>query len=267
MKDIIRTACKAAVDAGNHLLKSYDKEISIQTKADNSSVTNLDKESEEIIINCIRSRYPHHDIISEENNNYKIGSEYTWVIDPLDGTHNFINKIPLFTVSIGIYNIDKVVAGIIYVPFTRDLYIGQRGHGAFKNKSRLSVSSKSDISDCAFHFDSGLKKFTRNEYDIISSIAYKSFNNRVLGCSTLNLALCAEGAIDIVVEFDDYPWDYCSGIVILNEAGGKVTDINGDNFVFGNRAYIASNGYVHKKIIDLIERYTREYEAIPSFFK
>lgn len=136
------TVIKAAKEAGKVLMKNYGKIKNIKTKEKNSYVTNIDLESEKTIFSIIRKKFPEHNIISEESGSLNKKSEYTWYIDPLDGTHNYINNIPIFGVSIALAQNKIVKYGAICLPYFNEFYIAEKGKGAFLNGKRIKVSNK-----------------------------------------------------------------------------------------------------------------------------
>lgn len=251
MKDIISVASEAALEAGRLLRQHFGTVTEVRKKEDNSLVSALDKKSESVIIDYIRTHFPRHRILSEESNQVKQADAqgYTWIIDPLDGTHNYLNAWPLFAVSIGIVKDTEFVAGVIYLPYTMELYTAEKSCGAFKNGGRITVAAKQSLGACSLVFDSGFRHFTQTQYNCLANITPHVFNFRVSGCSVGNLALCAEGKCDIIVEFDDYPWDYAAGVPIVKEAGGVVSSLNGGMFTLGDRSYIACNTLVHPDVV------------------
>lgn len=252
MKTIVDVAQNAVEEAGAFLRDHARQVNGVVQKADKSFVTALDRTSEEMIRKIISASFPLHAILGEEEGQDRVIDDYLWVVDPLDGTHNLINGIPLFAVSVGVIYQNEFVAGAICLPLSGDVYVAELGQGAYKNGERILVSNKLDFASCSLAFDSGFRNFEGPQFDILEALAPHAFNARVFGCSVGNLALLAEGSIDVVVEFDDYPWDNAAGVVIVREAGGCVTDVDGSDFVFEGRRYVASNGLVHGEVMNMI---------------
>jgi len=254
MKDIVTVAQKAVTEAGAFLRDQAQCVDGVTQKADKSLATVLDQKSEKMIREMILDSFPSHAILGEEGGQDRSVEDYLWVVDPLDGTHNLINGIPLFAVSVGVVHNNAFVVGAICLPLSGDVYVAEQGQGAFKNGERISVSDKSNFASCSLAFDSGFRHFEDLQFDVLATLAPKAFNARVFGCSVGNLALLAEGGLDVIVEFDDYPWDNAAGVVIVREAGGRITDLDGSDFEFEGRRYVASNGQVHDEVLDMIAK-------------
>jgi myo-inositol-1(or 4)-monophosphatase len=255
MKDIIGVGIEAAKEAGALLADNFGKISRVESKGNRDLVTNLDKEAEKLIVNKIKGKFPGHGIIAEEGGKENTGNDYVWIIDPLDGTHNYIRNLRLFAVSIGIVHKQVFVGGIIYAPLDEELYVAEKGSGAYKNNVRLSVSSRSDLKDCSLGFDSSI----RNSPDImlaaLKDIASCAFNIRMFGSSAIALGYIAEGNIDGTVEFFDKPWDFAAGVCIVEEAGGRFSTLEGKPVSPDTTGYIASNGLIHDKIKNIVVSY------------
>ena len=248
MKDIIKIGIRAAKEAGDFLLQNADKKKNVTEKDDWSLVTDMDPRAEKIVVDIIKSAYPRHGILCEEGSSKKSSGDYLWVIDPLDGTHNYIRGLPHYGVSIGIVHKEDIVAGVIYMPQEETLYVSEKGGGAFKNGKRIYVSSRPDIKKCTMSFDSSVRYAPILKPKILSALAKRVFNVRMYGASTTALTFVAEGKVDIAVEFDDDPWDFAAGLSLVTEAGGKFTDFNGKPATYKTEGYVASNGLVHEEV-------------------
>jgi len=252
MKNIVDIGIKAAREAGEYLSKNSGKEKNVSIKSDKSLVTDFDSQAEKIIVDIIRSEFPTHSIMAEEGNNTSFSNDYLWIIDPIDGTHNFIRSIPLYGVSIGVVHQNKFVAGIIYMPTDNELYFSEKGNGAFKNDTPIKVSNKTEINECTLSFDSCLRKNSELKTDVLKTLAMKVFNIRMFGASTTLLTYLAEGKIDISVEFDDKPWDFAAGASLVTEAGGRITDFDGNDATYKTKGYICSNGCIHNDVMRIL---------------
>lgn len=252
MSEYLITGIEASKTAGEMLREHFGKITTIERKPDQSLVTDLDKASEKIIVDIIRTSFPNHKIISEESGNLPGSDDYTWVIDPIDGTHNFIRGISLFGVSIGLLYRNEFAAGIIYLPCSDELYTAELGSGAYKNGNRISVSGCSLIDDCTMVFDSGMRRGAEKKIQVFSRIAPKVFNVRMFGVSIRNLTYLAEGKADLLLEFDDHLWDYAAGVSIVMEAGGVITDFQGNPLTPESRSYLASNRIIHGKVLEFL---------------
>lgn len=248
MKDIIGVGIEAAKEAGIFLADNFGKISRIESKGDRNLVTNLDRQAEKIIVDKIKSRFPGHGIIAEESGEQNPGNDYIWIIDPLDGTHNYIRNIKLFAVSIGIVHKQEFVGGIIYAPEGKELYVGEKGSGSYKNNVRLSVSKKRDLKDCSLCFDSSIRNSADTMLAVLKEVASYAFNIRMFGSSAITLGYIAEGNIDGTIEFFDKPWDFAAGVCIVEEAGGKLSTLEGRPVSPDTTGYIASNGLIHDKL-------------------
>lgn len=256
MKEIINTAIEAAREAGKFLLDNFGNIDDIKSKGDRNLATNLDREAESIIVRKITTKFPTHKILAEEGG--KTGannSEYLWIIDPLDGTHNFIRQIDIFGVSVGIIYHNEFVGGVIYIPSHDELYVGEKGNGAYKNDKKIKVSSRDELKVCSISFDSSIRYSPEPMLKSLNSLAKEVFNIRMLGSSARILSYIAEGKLDLAVEFHDRPWDFSGGVCIIREAGGRLTTLKGEPLSYKTIGYIASNGIIHKKVENIIKPY------------
>ncbi len=242
---------KAALEAGALLLRSYGKLKSsqIHTKSKNDFVTELDKRSEKLIIAAIRQSFPHHSIQGEESGLTE-GEGALWIIDPLDGTANYIHQFPMFSVSIGIAVKGVLEAGVIYDPVHHELFSARRGGGAYLNKKPIHVSQVKDLSDALM--TTGIPFRGRNRFDeYISSfkqISLASSGMRRGGSAALDLAYVACGRLDGFWEINLSSWDIAAGALIIQEAGGKVTDMWGKPGYLDSGDVLASNHKIHSQI-------------------
>lgn len=256
MTDIITVCIEAAKEAGEFLRSNFGKEIaSIETKADQSLATNLDKEAERLIVDRIKRKFPAHGIIGEERGRDGGDScDYLWIIDPLDGTHNFIRGISIFGVSIGVVRGDHFIAGVVYHPVSDELYVGEKGNGAYKNQQRIFVSPNKDLQEATINFDSSLKTNRDQKLRVLRDLAAKAFNIRMLGATSRQMTYLAEGKMEAVIDFEDHPWDFAAGACIIEEAGGKLTNIEGGELTYRHHGYIASNGLIHPEILKIVHQ-------------
>ncbi|HOW42108.1 MAG TPA: inositol monophosphatase [Candidatus Omnitrophota bacterium] len=255
MSELITVGIAAARQAGEFLLEHLGHIQRIEEKADRNFATDVDKGAEALIIDAISGRFPDHGVIAEEGGSRNPGADYLWVIDPLDGTHNFIRGIPLFGVSLGIVYKQQFVGGIIYMPVQDELYVGEKGNGAYKNDARISVSAFTRLRECSVSYDSGIRYNPDIALPILREVADQVFNVRMLGSSARNLSLVAEGKLDAAIEFADQPWDCAGGVCIIEEAGGKIADLQGAPLTVRTVGYLASNGRVHAAFQAIIDRH------------
>jgi len=253
MSDIITVAAEAARRAGEFLLDNFGKIGVIETKGDRNLATNLDREAEAMIIEAVKEHFPSHGIIAEETGSEGLTQEYLWIIDPLDGTHNYIRDINVYGVSIGIvHKQTDFVAGVIYMPQDRELYVGEKGNGAYKNGRRIMASSTNSLKDCSISFDSSIRYDPKNMLKVLDELAQQVFNIRMFGSSVRILSYVAEGKLDAAVEFHDRPWDFAGGVAIIEEAGGKLISLRGGALTYQTIGYIASNAPVFDRIKEIV---------------
>ncbi len=257
--DTFKNICiKAALESGKYIKENLGKIKTLSYKSKSNLVTNIDKSSEKLIVKIIRRSFPDHDIIAEEGAQVKRKSEYRWVIDPLDGTTNFVHGFPFFSVSIALENFKtkEIVVGSVFDPIKNELFYAQKGHGSFLNKKRICVSTNSKLKDSllatGFAYNptdpdsDNLKYFTKF---IFSSQAI-----RRAGSAALDLSYVACGRFDGYWELGLKPWDTAAGILIVKEAGGRVTTINGSSFDPYKKEIVASNSLIHNKMLETFKK-------------
>jgi len=202
-------------------MKHYGKTIpGVRQKEKGSLVTDIDIRCNNLIIREIKRRFPTHSIITEESSPIDNESPYTWHIDPIDGTHNYIRGLPLFGVSVAAAKNGKVVMGVICLPAFGKLYAAERGKGAFCNGRRIRVSPRRAIDYSFILFDSSAS-MRRKKLAFMHRIAGRMFNERVLGCAVYAAAMVAEGKSDAFVCFRTNSWDIAAGFLLIQEAGGR----------------------------------------------
>ncbi len=252
--EITQIATEAALKAGKILLKGFGSEYQVYHKPGvQNYVTEFDHASEACIMEHIRSRYPGHSFLCEESGSTDMeNAPILWIIDPLDGTTNFTHEIPLFCISIAAYNGHEVVSGVIYQPFTHELFVAERNQGAYLNDVQIKVSPTP-------HFAGGMaatgfpRNIIENPHHCIDQFVHilkKGTLIRNLGSSALNLAYVAAGKFDAYWSVSLHSWDMAAGMLLIEEAGGKVTDYAGARYpVLSNQPIAASNGLVHEELL------------------
>jgi len=254
---MIDTAIEAAREAGEYLRQSVGRVRSIETKQgeDRNLVSEIDKTSERMIIDAIRRRFPGHAILAEESGGSGRGAEYTWIIDPLDGTTNFLHGVPIFSVTIGIEHRGEVIAGVVYDPNLDELFTAERGAGAFLNGQELHVSSSDQLITSLL--------VTGFPYDIASNPnhAVEHFTHflmaargiRRLGSAALDLSYVAAGRFDGFWEVYLKPWDMAAGALLVREAGGTITDFAGRPSSIHCPQVVASNCRIHSAMLAVLD--------------
>lgn len=251
-RTMLETAIEAAQHAGAQVEKYFETTgLERNEKDDTSFVTKADTEAEEVIVSLIRERFPDHGILGEEGSEVNSEAEYQWVIDPIDGTRNFTNGIPLFAVSIAVLYQGEPVVGVVYNPATHSLYAAEKGKGATFNGAPMRVSVQ-DAKKGVVTFGPGqgdakekLRAFFQNGEHYFRSVRY-------LGCTALELAYVARGGTEGFVCIGLKPWDYAAGRVLLLEAGGTITDYEGKACGIEQNYFIASNGVAHEALRALV---------------
>jgi len=254
---MLKSTLIEAVEAGaNELRRFMDLDYKISNKEGiNNLVTEADHASEKAIIEIIKKNFPDHSILSEECGDLDQASEFKWIIDPIDGTVNFANRIPICCVSIGIEHNRKMVLGAIYNPFINELFIAERGKGATLNDKPISVSTKDKvISSC---FVTGFPYTYLDEpngpLEVFERFIRKGIPVRRLGSAAIDLAWVACGRFDGFYEHKLQAWDSAAGFLIVEEAGGKVTNLIGEPYSPYEPGIIASNGVLHDELTDWVK--------------
>lgn len=239
---------KIAVEAGGILRDKFRKIRSIKFK-DNfgDPVTEADYASEKYIISAIRKKFPSHNILSEEDGNHNRLSDYLWIIDPLDGTSNFTIEIPFFCVSIAVARKNKILAGVIYDPIHDELFFAEKGNGAFLNNRKILVSEvfEPKLSRIIMAWG-GINAETINVLKRFSDNGFTKV--RAIGSAALGLAYVAAGRGDAYMSLGCKLWDIAAGVIIVSEAGAKISDVSGKKWNFQSPALIAANKILHSKI-------------------
>lgn len=260
LEDIIQIA----KEAGEIIRENFGKNFNIEFKSSESNlVTEVDKKSEKLIIDFVNKKYPSHSILSEEIGNIDNSSEYKWVIDPLDGTTNFAHSLPIFAVSIGVMKGKEIIAGAVYDIMRDIMYSAEKGSGSFLNKTqKLSVSKNDNLrkSFLVTGFPYNIEENPDNTIELFISFLKKVRAVRRLGSAAIDLCYVANGVFDGFWEVHLNPWDICAGKLILEEAGGKVTDFNGNEIDIFSKKFLSSNGYLHKEMLNVIQETLNIYK-------
>jgi myo-inositol-1(or 4)-monophosphatase len=231
-------------------------------------VTVADREAEQLITDRIRARWPRHDVMGEEGTRHETGSDFRWYVDPLDGTTNFAHGFPVFCVSIGLEHKGHPIAGIIYDPTRDELFAAERGNGAYLNQRRMKVSQIANLAEAlvATGFPSH-KRHKNPNIHFYHQITLRTHGVRRAGSAALDLAYVAAGRIDGFWEFNLNAWDVAAGVLLVEEAGGRVTRFDGQPFSMNDtREVLASNTLLHA---DLMQQFAeifagRGLEPLPS---
>jgi myo-inositol-1(or 4)-monophosphatase len=242
--------------SGSIIREGFGKNLEIEFKTNESNlVTDIDKKSEQTIIEFIDKKFPGHGILGEENGAFNEGAEYVWVVDPLDGTTNFAHGLPIFSVSIGLQKNGKTIAGVIYDVMQDVVYSAEFGKGSFCNDTRLKVNNNDKIQHSllvtGFPYD--IADNPHHALDIFVHLVKVSRGMRRLGSAALDLCYVAKGVFDGFFEVNLHPWDICAGMLIVEEAGGINTDFSGNPIDIRTPQILTSNNKIHAQMIEVIQ--------------
>lgn len=244
--DIAITAAKA----GGMILKEYfETPLLGEQKIDKSFVTKADKESEAAIAAILRSVFPDISILGEECGALPGASKDCWVIDPLDGTANFMNAIPIFCVSLALLRENEVVVAVIYNPVTDSLFVAEKGEGAFWNDTPIRVSDDTKKNIIVTFGKSSKKEDGEHVNELFVGVQRKGFRVRYLGSAALEMAYLARGGTDGYVNVGTNLWDYAAGVLLVQEAGGTITTLWGGKWALREQYFVASNGKIHETLV------------------
>ena len=249
--EFLKTGLEAAKKAEEIILKYYSDEIRAELKEDMSPVTVADREAEKAIIEIIRLKFPDHSILGEESGSSDSASEYLWIIDPIDGTKNYMRKIPLFATQIALMKDGEVIVGVSNAPALKELLYAEKGKGAYCNDRQIHVS-KIDMLNKSYMSFGGLRHFEKkNLVDNLLVLVNSTQGHRGIG-DFWSYHLLAQGKIEIMIEADTKIWDIAALSIIVREAGGKVTDIKGGTVGKETTSIIATNEIVHDEVLGIL---------------
>lgn len=241
-------AIEAIKKAEKIIMKYYSDDLIWQKKSDSSPVTIADTEAEKIIIKTIKNSFSDHTFLSEESESDNMASKYQWIIDPIDGTKNYTRGIPLFATQIALLRDDEIILGISNAPAMDEMVFAEKGKGAFLQKNKIHVSDVQNLPDSYFCFG-GIKYFKKHNYlNSLLKLSETISRNRGIG-DFWCYHLLAQGKIDIMIEAETKIWDLAALKIIVEEAGGKMTDIRGREITKNTTSIIATNGKLHNLIV------------------
>ena len=246
-----KVALKAANKASKVLLGYFNKKNFIKQKPNCSLVSEADLKANEAIIKEIKKYFPGHDILTEEAEFEDNKSDYKWVVDPLDGTHNFIHGIPIFGTSIALEYKGSVVLGVLQFPFLKLIAVAEKGKGAFLNGKRIKVSNKKETNHSFILFEYSYSKRSE-KLAFLQKLVDKIIDVRNFGCAVYGLLLIASGKSDGYIILSTNEWDVAAGFILVEEAGGKITDLKGRKWGFDDMKYVISNGKIHSKLLEFV---------------
>jgi len=254
METFLKTLIK---QAGEILREAFYKKTSqIKHKGNIDLVTDTDIKLEKFITDTILHRFPDDAVIAEENHFEIKEAKRKWIIDPLDGTTNFVHRFPFVNISIGIEEDEQMKYAAVFNPIFNELFYAEKGKGAFLNdKIKLAVSETNKISNCIVATGFPYDRWQRGDYYIKEFLAFTKTTQGVrrTGSAAIDLCYVAAGRFDGFFERKLKPWDMAAGSLIVSEAGGKISKYNGDKWHYTNDTIVASNGKIHSKMIELIQ--------------
>jgi myo-inositol-1(or 4)-monophosphatase len=259
MKELKDFAVNLARDAGNLLKGEFNSEHEIHYKGEINLVTEVDKMSEDLIIAVIKKSYPDHGILTEESPAQNSQAKMRWIVDPLDGTTNYAHGYPVFCVSIALENKGMMVLGVIYDPLRGDMFVAERGCGAYLNGKKLKVSTIAALSRSllATGFPYDIRVSKDNNLNHFNLMAMEVQAIRRAGAAALDLAYLAAGRFDGFWELKLMPWDMAAACLMVEEAGGVITDICGGKWDISSPSVLASNGLIQEQMIRVFKRSVR----------
>jgi myo-inositol-1(or 4)-monophosphatase len=261
MRTYLEVAKAAALRAGRILKDNVNGTRDISYKGEINMVTEMDRLSEKTVVATILKAFPGHGILAEEGSRVESNSGFLWVIDPLDGTTNYAHGYPSFSVSIGLECNGKILLGVVYDPMRDELFSAVKGAGSFLNSRPIAVS-RSDVLirsllATGFPYDRVLSR--ENNLNFFNALIMVSQEVRRSGAASLDLCNLAAGRLDGYWELKLHPWDVAAGSLIVQEAGGKVSDFSGTRFSIHDKEIIASNGMIHDQMLDVIRAVKRGF--------
>ena len=250
---MINTAIEASKEAGKILMEKRGLVNNINVKDDSSLVSEVDIACEEKIRKIIGSKYPNHGFLGEEEGITNEDSEYLWIIDPLDGTHNYIYGSHLFGVSIALAHNKEIVLGVVFFPVINQLFTSEKDKGSFLNGKRLKVKekelNKSFVSFSSKYFSSDSEKRQKVGKELLE----QSFETRITGCASYNIINVATNLFGAWLSPRTKIWDIAAGKLVVEEAGGIVTDFDGNPIKIDSKNVLAANKTNHKKILEILK--------------
>jgi myo-inositol-1(or 4)-monophosphatase len=260
---LINVMVKAALRAGRSLKRDLGEieHLQVSLKGPANFVSLADKRAEEMLYTDLSKARPGYGFLGEEGGTREgTDKSHTWIVDPLDGTTNFLHGIPQFAISIGLQREDTIIAGVVYNPANDEIYVAERGKGAFLNDQRIRVAARERLADAVVacgmpHYGRGDLALARNE---IAAAQQNFAGLRRYGAATLDLAWIAAGRLDAYWERDLSPWDLAAGTILVREAGGFVSDCDGKDAVMAKGQVVAGNDTMHRELLRLLKAANKE---------
>ncbi len=248
----LASAIDAAREAGEILQKNFGKKYRVIRKSPKEMVSSIDMKAQKAILDILEPQFPNHGIITEEKSPDTNKYEKNWIIDPIDGTHNYIAGLPFSGVSIALAHGNNFKLGVILFPMENRLYYALKGKGAYLNHEKITASKNTELSKAMISFDNQFH-LNENSFDYYKKLTERAFTTRILGTATNDACLTAEGKIDGRIWVNTKICDIAAGIVILTEAGGQMTNFDGSPCTLESKQVVASNGKIHDQLLDIVK--------------
>jgi len=248
----LEAAMEIAREAGALLVHYYERRIPYELKGEFDLVTEADRASEKLVVDRLLARFPSHGIVAEEGGGRTSASEYRWYVDPLDGTTNFAHSLPIFNVTLALEQAGEMIAGVVFDPIRQEMFAAERGAGAWLNNRRIRVSATSELASSLLctGFPSRKRHLSINVH-FYHQLAMATHGVRRTGSAAIDLAWVACGRLDGFWEFGLNPWDMAAGRLLVSEAGGQVSDMQGQSHTFQSPHLLADNGQLHSQILEI----------------
>ncbi len=260
---MLNIATRAARNAGDIIIRASEHvgHIQVDNKEQHDFVTEVDRQAEQEIIKIIKGAYHDHAILAEESGQHE-GNDYTWIIDPLDGTTNFLHGFPNYAVSIALKNKNNLEVGVIYDPLKNELFTAARGEGATLNNRRIRVTKQASLAGAligtGFPFKQQQQKYLDTYLNMFKAVCTHTSGIRRTGSAAIDLAYLAAGRLDAFWELDQKPWDIAAGVLMVKEAGGVVTDLDFNDQYLKSGNIITGNPKMHQLMYQLLEPHMTE---------
>ena len=252
----LEVAREAAKMAGAYARERFDQEKDIRFKQPGDIVTEVDTQTEAMVFELIQQEFPDHTLVGEEST-YDVRADegYAWIVDPVDGTRNYAGGLPVYSTVVGLALDGEVLVGANYDPERDDLFEAERGNGAYLNGKRIHVSERTELAGCIIGFDLPYSDVgAQYELDMLAQAIWPNMGTvRALGSSALGISYAAAGRTDLYFQHRLSPWDMVAGILTVEEAGGVITDRNGNRATLYSDGIIASNASLHEEFLRLTE--------------
>jgi myo-inositol-1(or 4)-monophosphatase len=252
MPSFLETSAEIARESGALLATYFERRVAFELKGEHDLVTEADRASERLVVERLRSHFPSHSVVAEEGGGHTGTSEYCWYVDPLDGTTNFAHGFPMYNVTMALTQAGQLINGVIFDPMRNEMFSCERGSGAYLNNRRIRVSKVARVEDAlvATGFPSR-KRHENVNVHFYYQLAMISHGVRRAGSAALDLAYVASGRLDGFWEFGLKPWDMAAGILLIEEAGGKCSDMRGGPMDLRGPHLLTDNGLIHQPMLGL----------------